>query len=158
MIKLYLNKLISMICLILVFFAIYLVGFSLSTVLTNLIVVCRIAFICIAAISSLIIAYNLRIKNATVKTKYITVHNDSFLKDIIYAFKSKDYIAEILAFETFVIPIFIYAAISEHTPFVPFVIGTIALIVISVFVFSLVDILLWFIVYKKWRKIIKTIK
>lgn len=152
MIKLYFSKLVTLICLILVCFAIYLVGFSIFSVLTNFILICRIVFLCIATMCCLIIVYKHRVKNATAKIKYITVHNDSFLKDIIYVFKSKDYIAEILAFETLVIPIFIYAAISEHTPFVPFVIGTIALIVISVFVFSLVDISLWLIVYSKWRK------
>ena len=39
-------------------------------------------------------------------------------------FKSKDYIAELLAFETLVIPIFIYSAISERTTLVPFIVGT----------------------------------
>ena len=151
MFKLYLNKLLTMICFAVLFLAIYLIGFSLSSVLTNLIMICRIVFLCIATICCLIIVYKLRVKNITAKTKYITTNN-TFLKDIIYTIKSRDYIAELLSLETICIPIFIYAAISEHTPAVPFVIGTTALIVTSVLAFSLVDITIWLIVYKRWRK------
>lgn len=151
MIKLYFNKLLTMICFAIVFLAIYLIGFSLASVLTNLVVICRMIFLCIATISCLIIAYKLRVKNITAKTKYITTDN-TFLKDIIYTLKSREYIAELLSLETICIPIFIYAAISENTPFMPFVIGTLALILISICAFSLIDITLWLLVYRRWKK------
>lgn len=151
MIKLYFNKLLTMICFIVVFLAIYLIGFSISSVLTNLVVVCRIVFLCIATMICLIIAYKLRVKNIAAKTKYITTNN-TFLKDIIYTLKSREYIAELISLETICIPIFVYGAISENTPFVPFIVGTLALILVSILAFSLVDILLWLLVYRRWKK------
>lgn len=152
MIKLFFNKLIKWICLILIFLAIYLVGFSILSVITNLLVISRIIFICIATICCLIIIYHLRSKNIPLQREYLETQNTSFLTNVVYILKSKHYIAELLALETLYIPICIYAAVSTNTPILPFVFGTLLLIIISTILFSLVDIVIWLIVYKSWER------
>lgn len=161
-IKLYFNKIFLALILFLTTFASLFVSFYACyiacSVLTQSLeirgLLARTISIIATSVFNLIFWYRLRLKNKVNRKKYLSVSDSKFVfrKDIVLILKSKDYIAEIFTLVTFILPLFLYAGISEKTPFFPLVIGTLLLIIISVVLFSIVDITLWLLVHKKWAK------
>lgn len=154
MFKLYLKKLLWCIIFLMIFVFIYFLSFNLLYTVSNFfkdknilqqIILFGIPFIC-----SLIFLCYLRINNKKFKTEYLSTDEHSFLKDIYFILKSKNFICEILAFNTFLIPLFVFIGISENFPLIPFIVGTILLILLSNLPFVIVDLLIWFLICKKW--------
>ena len=100
--------------------------------------------------------YFKRVNDINVKVKYknkLEAKKLSFLKDTCYIFKTKEFLAELLAAETIIVPLFLIIGIREKTPLLSLILGTAALAIISAALFSLADVAIWLLVHKKWKKI-----
>lgn len=157
MIKLYFKKLLWIIIFLLIYIAVYFIGFNLLYTIANFfedrnlignIILFGIPFIC-----SIVIIYYLRVSNNKLRTEYLSSllsDNYSFLKDVIFILKSKSFISEILAFETVLVPLSLSIGISENTPILPLIMGTIILSVGGAILFGIIDLLIWLPVHKTW--------
>lgn len=123
-INLFFRKFLSLFGLILTFFGIYLVTFSFCSTLTKFLIG-RAIFICFSAMCCFLIAYKIKIQNLEAKNKYIAIEKHSVFRDIIYTFKSADYIFEVLALQSILVPIFVCVAIVIKTPLLPLILGTV---------------------------------
>ena len=158
MVKLCLKKFLWMICYGALFFAVYLIGFSLLTTLGNFFRNMEITYLIVAAVPAAIIAviiYNRRRDNSENKRKYISDNKDTkmtFKNKALYILKSKEFRAEIIAS----MPIVLFIAVSVSSNF-SFAWYTNLLFGIFAFCFdemgfAALDFLLWFRVHRYWGK------
>ncbi len=156
MFKLYLKKLLWCIIFLMIFVFIYFLSFNLLYTVSNFfkdknilqqIILFGIPFIC-----SLVFLYYLRVNNKKFKTEYSSTDEHSFLKDVAFILKSKNFICEILAFNTFGVPFLIWIGTSENAPLISLIIGTLLLILLSSLAFGTIDLLIWLFVCKEWVK------
>lgn len=162
MIKLYFKTLLNYVVFAISFFICFILGYFILYVFSIVLKFDRGNFVfkgilgVVAAIISLLFIYRIHVSDIEKRTKY---RNDfinekfSIKKDIVCIIKSKDFIVENLAFETVLIPVFFYSGISGKTPLLPFVVGTILLVLMSAIIFSIIDVLKWLFIHKSWRKV-----
>lgn len=85
----------------------------------------------------------------------VCAENLSFLKHMLLIIKSQDFIAELLACLPTAFVIWSYINLSHHNP-EPFLLPSLQLVIATIqisIIFSLIDILIWYSVQKKWLKV-----
>ena len=121
----------------------------------------NIVILCFSLLCGFVSKYFKRVDDINVKVKYknkLEVKELSFLKDTCYIFKTKEFLAELLAAETIIVSLFLFIGIREKTPLLSLILGTAALAILSAAIFSLADIAIWLLVHKKWKKIFSALQ
>jgi len=156
--KLYFKKLISIILYTLIFIAIYLIGFSIISLIANFFKVLIIRTIISFGIPLTIILiriYNKRLENPDLRREYLASVKEGKLnlkEEWQYMFKFPHFLAELLAFSTLAFAYSLLTVIGVSVPFIIKILSILLAFVIFAGLYCIIDFFHWILVHRTWKK------
>ncbi len=137
------------------FFLDFIVLYTIKNLFISVMALWYVILFGILLVEGVLFGYLIRVDNKEKYKQYIqnkTVNGFSFIRDIRYILKSKDYVLEVLVWVTLAFPLLITIGVLNKTPILPLIIGSMILTLIAIFIFSVVDIFIWLLVHRNWAK------
>ena len=156
-VKLYFKKLLIMLFYAGVCFVISLLGSAILLTVANFfqnVLVRSLILIGIPAVIILGIVYHYRRENNDLRRAYREYCNHeimTFKKELLYMIKFPDFLAEILAFTTIIIPMTLMLCIATNAPWFAEVLAGMIVLCIMEVIFIAIDFALWMIVHHWWK-------
>lgn len=156
-VKLYFKKLLIMLFYVGVCFVISLLGSAILLTVANFfqnVLVRSLILIGIPAVIILGIVYHYRRENNDLRRAYQEYCNHekmTFKKELLYMIKFPDFLAEILAFTTIIIPMTLILCIATNAPWFAEVLAGMIVLCIMEVIFIAIDFALWMIVHHWWK-------
>ena len=156
--KLYFKKLTSIILYTLICIVIYLIGFSLISLIANFFKVLLIRQIISFGIPLAIILiriYNKRLENPDLRREYLTAVNTERLnlkEEWQYIIKFPHFLAELFAFFTLAFLYSILTVIGVPVPFIIKILSILLAFVIFAGLYFIIDFFHWILVHRTWKK------
>lgn len=160
MIKLYFKKLLLILCLLLMWFAVSTFIATAFGLATNVGINYTAYALCMLAsgVVSTVAAGFIKARDLSRKVEYVTealVNRPTFWGDVRGILKSRPFIAELLGFATWLVPLLVYVCTFPENAAKPIgmlILTSLFVIVVFTAVFAFLNLLATFIVHKIWMK------
>ena len=156
--KLYFKKLTSIIVYTLICIAVYLIGFSLISLIANffkVLIIRTIISFGIPLIIILIRIYNKRLENPDLRREYLASVKEgklSLKEEWQYIIKFPHFLAELLAFSTLAFAYSLLTVIGVPVPFIIKILSILLAFLIFAGLYFIINFLHWVFVHRTWKK------
>ena len=151
--RIVLTFVIALLCYILIYFSAFLF-IVLRNVVTTTELIRRVITYSICIVGSVALTFDLKLHNKTVQDKY-TEHlhtvEPNFKINCLFVLKSKEHLASCIILNCIAIPLGISVALQQHVSTLTLVAGMLLLVLLVNLCFTLLNCLLWHIVFVLWN-------